>query len=122
MRYNNAAITTSTDSIVWNASYVSQFVFDGTYWQFLGHGLDSNTTYSAMSVAEGTTGTATSSRVIRADYLKQIIENLTGNKPELDDTTSSTTTVYSSRKTQDLIDALTARIMALEANINGGNA
>ena len=46
MRYNNAAITTSTDSVVWNAGFVSQFVFDGTYWQFLGHGLDSNTTYT----------------------------------------------------------------------------
>lgn len=76
MRYNNAAITTSTDSIVWNANYTSQFVFDGTYWQFAGHGLDSNTTYSAMSVAEGTAGTATSSRTMRADYLKQIIEAL----------------------------------------------
>ena len=46
MRYNNAAITTSTDSVVWNAGFVSQFIFDGTYWQFLGHGLDSNTTYT----------------------------------------------------------------------------
>ena len=40
----------------------------------------------------------------------------------INDTTPSTTTVYSSQKTQDLIDALVARIMALEANINGGNA
>lgn len=40
----------------------------------------------------------------------------------IDDTTPSTTTVYSSQKTQDLIDALVARIAALEANINGGNA
>ena len=40
----------------------------------------------------------------------------------IDDTTPSTTTVYSSQKTQDLINALVARIMALEANINGGNA
>ena len=40
----------------------------------------------------------------------------------IDDTTSSTTTVYSSQKTQDLIDALVARIVALETNINGGNA
>lgn len=80
MRYNNAAITTSTDSIVWGASFVSIFVFDGSYWQFCGHGIDSNTTYSAMSVSEGTTGTATSSRVMRADYLKQIIQGtkLTG--------------------------------------------
>lgn len=76
MRYNNADITTSSDSIVWNANYPSQFLFNGSYWVFLGHGIDSNTTYSAMSVAEGTAGTATSSRTMRADYLKQIIEAL----------------------------------------------
>lgn len=46
MRYNNTAITTSTDSVVWSANYVSQFVFDGTYWQFAGHGYDNNTTYT----------------------------------------------------------------------------
>lgn len=74
MRYNNAAITTSTDSIVWNQNYPTVWMFDGTYWVFITHGIDSNTTYSAMSVAEGTTGTATSSRTMRADYLKQIIE------------------------------------------------
>ena len=73
MRYNNANITTSTDSIVWNSAYLSIFTFDGTNWQFVAHGIDNNTTYSAMSVSEGTTGTATSSRAMRADYLKQII-------------------------------------------------
>ena len=46
MRYNNAAITTSTDSVVWNLNYPSFWVFDGTYWVFAGHGLDSNTTYT----------------------------------------------------------------------------
>lgn len=46
MRYNNAAITTSTDSIVWGATFPSVWVFDGTYWVFAGHGLDSNTTYT----------------------------------------------------------------------------
>ena len=87
MRYNNAAITTSTDSVVWSASYPSIWVFDGTYWLFAGHGVDSNTTYSNMSVAEGTTGTATSQRTMRADYLKQIIHGtvLTG----LDTTTAT---------------------------------
>jgi hypothetical protein len=34
-----------------------------------------NTTYSAMSVAEGQTGTATTSRTMRADYLKEIIQH-----------------------------------------------
>ena len=54
MRYNNAAITTSTDSIVWNASFPSQFVFDGDYWVFLGHGVDTNTTYTInYSVDQG---------------------------------------------------------------------
>ena len=79
MRYNGANITTSTDSVVWNSAWVSWFVFDGTYWQFAGHGYDNNTntTYSAMSVSEGTTGTATSSRTVRADYLKQIIQGTT---------------------------------------------
>lgn len=77
MRYNNAAITTSTDSIVWNAAYPSVWVFDGTYWRFVAHGIDSNTTYSTMSVAEGTTGTATSNRVLQAANLKQIIQGTT---------------------------------------------
>jgi len=80
MHYNNANITTSTDSIVWKAHVPSIFVYDGTYWVFAGHGYDENTTYSAMSVSEGTTGTATSSRVMRADYLKQIIEELAISK------------------------------------------
>lgn len=46
MRYSGAAITTSTDSTVWSVNYPSQFVFDGTYWVFLGHGVDTNTTYT----------------------------------------------------------------------------
>lgn len=39
---------------------------------------NSNTTYSVMSKTEAWTGTATSSRTIRADYLKQILANLGG--------------------------------------------
>ena len=38
---------------------------------------DSNTTYSAMSVAEWTTWTCTACRTVRADYLKQIIQHYT---------------------------------------------
>ena len=76
MRYNNANITTSTDSIVWTANVASMFIFDGTYWQFLGHGLDNNTntTYASMSVSEGITGTATAMRSLTAANLKQIIQ------------------------------------------------
>ena len=46
MWYNNAAITTSTDSIVWSNKYPSIWVFNGTYWVFLAHGVDNNTTYT----------------------------------------------------------------------------
>ena len=34
MRYNNAAITTSTDSVVWASTFPSWWIFDGTYWVF----------------------------------------------------------------------------------------
>ena len=46
MRYGSAAITTSTDSVVWYAEVPSTFVFDGTYWRFVSRGGDNNTTYT----------------------------------------------------------------------------
>jgi len=54
---------------------------------------DYNTTYSAMSVSELTTGTANSSRTVRADYLKQgieeIIEDNISNKMDKSNPTGS---------------------------------
>ena len=82
MRYQNSALTTSTDGYVWVANTPSMWVYDATaqVWRFAGYGrYDTNTTYSAMSVAEGIAGTATSSRVMRADYLKQIIAGIAGD-------------------------------------------
>lgn len=64
MRYNNAAITTSTDSIVWYANIPSIWRFDGTYWVFLGHGLDSNTTYNSSTFDLLTAGTNTTNRLV----------------------------------------------------------
>ena len=52
MRYNGAAITTSTDSMCWASTYPSFFVFDGTYWVFMGHGVDTNTTYTLNSLID----------------------------------------------------------------------
>ena len=46
IRYNNGAITTTSDDLVWNQNFVSQFIFDGTYWQFAGRGYDNNSTYT----------------------------------------------------------------------------
>jgi len=64
MRYNNAAITTSTDSIVWYANVPSIWRFDGTYWVFLGHGVDNNTTYNSNTFDLLTAGTNTTNRLI----------------------------------------------------------
>lgn len=95
MLYGAAAITTSTDSITWAADYPSWFRFDGSNWVFLGHGVDNNTTYSAMSVSEGTTGTATTARVMRADRLKSIIlgTKLTGLSTSTTGAVAATDTV-----------------------------
>ena len=107
MLYGAAAITTSTDSITWAANYPSWFRFDGSNWVFLGHGVDNNTTYSAMSVAEGTTGTKTTARSVRADYLKQIIQGtkLTGLS------TSTNSAVVAT-------DSITVGIGKLQAQVN----
>ena len=108
MLYGAAAITTTTDSIVWAANYPSWFRFDGLNWVFLGHGVE--TTYSAMSVSEGTTGTKTSARSVRADYLKQIIQGtkLTG----LSTSTNSAVTAS---------DTVTTGIGKLQAQVNNIN-
>lgn len=68
MRYGSTAPSTSAASS-WKAGAIVALVYDGTNWVEVSS-IDDNTTYSAMSAAEMKTGTATSSRVIRADYLK----------------------------------------------------
>ena len=46
MLYNGSAITTDSDSVVWNANFPSIFVFDGSNWRFVAHGVDTNSTYN----------------------------------------------------------------------------
>ena len=107
MLYGAAAITTSTDSITWAANYPSWFRFDGSNWVFLGHGVDNNTTYSSMSVSEGTTGTASSNRSLQARYLKQIIQGTT-----LTGLSTSTNSAVTAR------DTVTTGIGKLQAQVN----
>ena len=77
--YNNAAVTTGN---LWTGGNTrpSRYVYDGTYWVWIGHSMDNNTTYTAMSTAELTTGTATTLRTVRADYLKSGINSLIDTK------------------------------------------
>lgn len=72
--YNNAVYTGTSTTVCGYANAHFIYMYDGTNWVWVGHGSDSNTTYSAMSVAEGQTATATSARTMRSDYLKQIIQ------------------------------------------------
>jgi hypothetical protein len=67
--YRNAAISAGTLA----ANRVYDFVYDGTQWELVGD-VNVDTTYSAMSVDEGSAGTATTNRVMRSDYLKAIIK------------------------------------------------
>lgn len=68
-RYGTTAPSTSAASS-WNAGQVCCLVYDGTYWMLCDW---NNTSYSSMSQAEATTGTATSARVITAKVLHDTI-------------------------------------------------
>lgn len=72
--FNTAVVTTGNLNKAGQNGRYATYVYDGTYWVWVSWGADDNTTYSNMSVSEGTTGTATSQRTMRADYLKQIID------------------------------------------------
>ena len=72
--YANVVYTSTSSTACGYANTHNIYMYNGSYWVWVGHGSDSNTTYSHMSVAEGKTATNTSSRVMRADYLKQIIQ------------------------------------------------
>ena len=98
--YNNThsgAGNTGTNTTAYGvASRYVYYVYDGTYWVWDGCGVDNNTTYSAMSVSELTTGTATTQRTVRADYLKTAIETLITNKTDTSLNTSSSNPIANS--------------------------
>lgn len=77
VRYNTSTITTGSLNRAGYANRNTNYMYDGSVWVWVGWSVDDNTTYSTMSVAEGQTGTATSARSVRADYLKQIIQYYT---------------------------------------------
>lgn len=75
------AVLTGTNTTYYGrANYINQYVYDGTYWVWVGSSVDNNSTYSTMSTSELTTGTATTARSVRADYLKAGINSLIDTK------------------------------------------
>ncbi len=107
MKYHNVALTDTTDGYVWVANTPALWIFHDNAWHFIAYGkYDSNTTYAAMSVAEGIAGTAENARSMYASRLKEIIQGttLTGL-----DTTDATTVVAT--------DSITTGIGKLQAQI-----
>lgn len=89
--YGGSSTPTGTNTTVFGrANYINQYIYDGTYWVWQGSSADNNTTYSAMSVSELTTGTATTARSVRADYLKSGINSLIDTKINALDVTGET--------------------------------
>lgn len=74
--------------------------------------------YSAMSVSEGKGGTATTSRAVRADYLKQIIQaHVTGS--ESTPTSEMGRTLVTAASAQAVLDAIGAEGLAQKGQPNG---
>lgn len=71
-RYGTTAPSTSRASS-WNAGSVVAFIYDGTQYQMIGW---INTTYSAMTLDEFNTGTATTGRLLTAVRMHEILDTL----------------------------------------------
>lgn len=68
--FNNAVLATAKSAYAGYASRYINYMYDGTYWVFLGHSTDNNTTYSALTQAKIDAGTETTGRLISADLLR----------------------------------------------------
>lgn len=75
-RYGTTAAGASAASN-WNANSVVMLTYDGTYWMLTDF---NNTTYSALSQADATAGTATTGRLINAKVLHDSIVELLPTK------------------------------------------
>lgn len=106
VKYGDVPLTPTTVRYVLQASYPSMFIFDGNYWVFAGQGYRYVQSYTSLTVADGIAGTASTGRLVRADYLKQIIQGTT--LTDIDTTTSSTVVAT---------DSITTAIGKLQAQI-----
>lgn len=68
--YNNAVLATTKSAYAGYANRYLHYVYDGTYWVFMGHSVDNNSTYSPMSDAEITAGTSTTARLMTPARLR----------------------------------------------------
>lgn len=74
--YNTAVITTDSLNRAGYATRPQMYVYDGSYWVWMGMSAEDNTTYSIMSASELSTGTATTARTMSAANIKTGLLNL----------------------------------------------
>lgn len=51
--YNNAVLASGKSSYAGYANRYLHYVYDGTYWVFMGHSVDNNSTYSNVALGQG---------------------------------------------------------------------
>lgn len=68
--YNNAVLAAAKSAYAGYADRYINYMYDGTYWVFLGQSTDNNTTYSALTDAKIEAGTETTARLISAKLLR----------------------------------------------------
>jgi hypothetical protein len=73
--YGSTADPTGTNSAAFGyANRYAYYMWDGTYWVWLSQSTDNNTTYSAISQANITNGSGTSSGLITGQRAKQAVD------------------------------------------------
>jgi hypothetical protein len=85
--YRGAALASSLYQ--WGAGDVVEFYYNGTQWDLLNVS-NSNTTYSSLSAADATTGTATTGRLISAKVLHDKITAMLPSVPTISVTQTAT--------------------------------
>jgi len=119
--YNNAVLATAKSAYAGYANRYINYMYDGTYWVFLGHSTDNNTTYSALTQAKIDAGTETTGRLISADllrdnfYTESEVDGLLGSKANSNDLA----TVATSGSYNDLDD--TPTIPMVPTNVSAFN-
>ncbi len=130
--YRGAALASSL--YYWGAGDVVEFYYNGTQWDLLNVS-NTNTTYSALSASDATTGTATTGRLITAKVLHDKITAMLPSVPTISVTQTATsggevgkvtingatTTLYAPIQTSVSGNAGTATALANKRTIDGVN-
>lgn len=101
--YANTNATTGTNTTAFGrANYFNIYVYDGTNWVWISSTADNNTTYSAITQAQITAGTATSARSISAKIAHDAIVDLAGGTLAVDRGGTGATTAAAARTNLDV--------------------